>query len=212
MPEHPSIERGLSLLVVDDHRVFADLMTFALAGLPSVAQVTTASSAAAAAERLATESFDVVVLDAHLPDGSGVDLVPEALVHRGTRALVLTGHPRRGEAARALALGASAYLAKDGALSTLTEAVELATPDAPHVTPRFPEDELAGGSLTERERQVLMRIVDGDDATRIAADLSLSVLTVRDHIKSLLAKLGVCSQLEAVALASQAGLSAQTPR
>ncbi|WP_134322582.1 response regulator transcription factor [Cumulibacter soli] len=198
----------LSVLVVDDHQVFTDLMVFTLRGMTFLRTVRSASSIAQAREALLDEHVDVAVVDVRLPDGTGVDLVPFAATH-STRVILLTGHPRRAEAARAIDLGASGYLAKDGSLSTLTAALSYASPSQPHVADRFPEDSLAGGSLTDRERQVLIRIVDGQDATRIAADLELSVLTVRGHIKAVLAKLGVRSQLEAVALASRAGVSAR---
>lgn len=210
--ETPSPEPGTAVLVVDDHRVFTDLMTYTLLALPDVDSVVSAASVGEADRLLAAATWDVVIIDVHLQDGSGLDLVPQAAAVPGTRVLMLTGHPRRAEAEQVFRLGASGYLAKDGSLAALTRALAEATPARPHVAEAFPEDQLADGTLTDREREVLLRIVDGRDATRIAEELRLSVLTVRTHIKSVLAKLGVQSQIEAVAVASQAGLSAQTVR
>lgn len=203
----------LSVLVVDDHRVFADLLAHALGHFADVTEVRIATSVADARRELVDYSPDVAVLDVRLGDGSGLDLIAPATARTGARAIALTGHPRRAECERALALGASGYLAKDGDFATLTTAVRHATADQPMIAAiSYPEEMLADGSLTQRERDVLLRIVDGQDAARIAGELSLSVFTVRSHIKSLLGKLGVRSQVEAVALASQSGLSAQIGR
>lgn len=65
-------------------------------------------------------------------------------------------------------------------------------------------DQLA--TLTAREREVLAHLVRGRRAATIAAELGLSVLTVRNHIRAILHKLGCHSQLEAVAIARRAGL------
>ena len=198
-----------AVLVVDDHRIFAELLTFALTDGTPPHSVRVASSRAEAMAALEGARVDVAILDVRLPDGSGLDLIqPIRRHHHSARVIALTGHPRRDEAERALRLGASAYLAKDGSFDTLVRALAEATPARPVVAGEFPEDQLAGGTLTPREREVLLRLVAGDDAARIAAKLSLSVLTVRSHIKSVLAKLGVSSQLEAVAEATRMGLSA----
>ncbi|OUZ08886.1 hypothetical protein BHE97_12190 [Aeromicrobium sp. PE09-221] len=198
----------LSVLVVDDHRVFADLLAYALGHFSDIAEVRIATSATDARLELADRPVDVAVLDVRLGDGSGLDLIPVAMSAEA-RAVTLTGYPRRAECDRALGLGACAYLAKDASFTTLTTAVLSASNRAPMVVDTFPEDTLAGGNLTPRERDILLHIIDGQDATTIANELSLSVLTVRSHIKSLLSKLGVRSQLEAVALASHSGISAQ---
>ena len=198
-----------SVLVVDDHRIFAELLTFALTDGAPLRSVRVASNRAEAIAALDAARVDVAILDIRLVDGSGLDLIePIRRHHPAARVIALTGYPRRDEAERALTLGASAYLAKDGSLDKLVRALAVATPARPVVVEEFPEDQLAGGTLTPREREVLLRLVAGDDAARIAARLSLSVLTVRSHIKSVLAKLGVSSQLEAVAEAARAGLSA----
>jgi two-component system response regulator DesR len=61
-------------------------------------------------------------------------------------------------------------------------------------------------ALTAREYDVLRELGRGQDATRLAATLGISVYTARDHIKALMAKLGVRTQLDAVVTASRLGL------
>lgn len=196
-----------AVLVIDDHRVFADLLTLALEGHPTIGRVDRVSSIEAARDAVGASPIDIAVLDVRLPDGNGLDLIDPLLRHHPrARVIVLTGHPRRSESIRAIDRGASAYLAKDGSFDSLMAALVRARRDAPVITGSFPEDQLAGGTLTVREREVLLALVDGHDAVTIAADLSLSVWTVRDHIKAILAKLHVRSQLEAVARASALGL------
>lgn len=196
-----------AVLVIDDHRVFADLLTLALEGHPTIGRVDRVSSIEAARDVVGASPIDIAVLDVRLPDGNGLDLIDPLLRHHPqARVIVLTGHPRRSESIRAIDRGASAYLAKDGSFDSLMAALVRARRDAPVITGSFPEDRLAGGTLTVREREVLLALVDGHDAVTIAADLALSVWTVRDHIKAILAKLHVRSQLEAVARASALGL------
>jgi DNA-binding NarL/FixJ family response regulator len=65
--------------------------------------------------------------------------------------------------------------------------------------------------LTEREQFVLAELIEGHCAEEIASDAVVSISTVRSHIKSILQKLGVSSQLAAVALARRAGWSFETP-
>lgn len=203
---HVTHELGVVLLV-DDHQVFADLLTFALAPLPDVAEVLHAVDVATAAELIATREPTTAVVDMQLSEGHGLDVVTQIRAHHPRcRVVVLTGHPRRREAQRALELGAAGYLAKDGSLDLLLQVLRGAPAAGPVVEASFPEESLFAGLLTPREREILVMLVDGRDAARIAADLRLSVLTVRSHIKSVLAKLGVQSQLEAVAKASRSGV------
>lgn len=203
VPELAAPPGCLSVLVVDDHAVFAEALGLALdaEGLRCAAVAHTADDALRLARGTA---FDVAVVDHHLPGGSGLRLVGPLLALRpAARVVMLTAYPRADLAADALAAGAVAFLAKESALAEIVAAVRGATRDHPVVTD-LPEPPALG--LTPREREVLQLLAQGRDARGIARTCGLSLHTVRDHIKALLAKLQARTQLEAVVTAARHGL------
>jgi two-component system response regulator DesR len=192
------------VLLVDVHRVFTDLFEVTLGLQPDLRCVAVAHSAREGLAHAAAAEFAVAVVDLQLPDGGGLDLIPLLRELRPqARIVVLTAHPRADLAERALAAGAVGFLGKDAALSRILDAVRGAAAGRPVVdTPR----RLSRIELTHREYDVLLELGQGRDATRIAAALGISLHTTRDHIKSLMGKLGVHSQLDAVVSAQRLGM------
>lgn len=196
---------AVRVLVIDDHRVFTELLSLALDASPGARCVAVASSIREGLAKAAAHRLDVVVIDVRLPDGSGLDAVPALLaLHPDARILLLTAHPRADLAERALKAGASGFLAKEEPLSHLLGAIAAARPDRPAISSALPSADAAG--LTPREREVLTLMAQGHDPAAIARLLWLSVHTVRDHVKSVLAKLDARSQLAAVSKAIALGL------
>lgn len=212
MPTIPATETSLlRVLVIDDHRVFTDLLAFALDAAPHTACAGTAASLAEGLRKAEALDVDVVLLDVQLGADDGLSAVE--LLRRlrpGARVIVLTAHPSAAGAALARASGAAGYLAKDTRLDDLVAAIRTASPARPAIAPglvRSPFDE-----LTPRERQVLELLCDGRRSAGIARELGLSVHTVRDHVKALRHAFGVRSQLEVVATAVAHGwVSARRP-
>jgi DNA-binding NarL/FixJ family response regulator len=128
---------------------------------------------------------------------------------------VLTATQREEQIAEAVARGASTWLSKTRPVAEILDAVlavlageriligaerrELLARHENYLRTRAAADELLR-SLTARERVVLDQLIAGKQAAAIAADLVVSLSTVRTQIRSILSKLGVRSQLEAVAL------------
>ncbi|WP_214401070.1 response regulator transcription factor [Pseudonocardia lacus] len=192
-----------AVLLVDDHRVFADALAIGVTAQPDLTCVAVAYTAAAARAAMAPgTAVDLAVVDLDLPDDSGMRLVEEFAAHRPV--IVLTAHPRVDLARRAAGAGAAGFLAKDASLPEMLAAVRGALAGEPV---RSWESDTAV-HLTAREQQVLDGLARGRDAARIAAELGISVHTTRDHIRVLLAKLGVHSQLDAVVTADRLGLVA----
>ncbi|GAY11123.1 putative two-component system response regulator [Pseudonocardia sp. N23] len=187
------------MFVLDDHRVFTDMLSLTLGMQPDLRCVGVAHSLAEALRTAAATEFDVAIVDRQLPDGDGLTLLPWLrMVHPHVRTVVLTAHPRPDAAERALTEGAVAFLPKDGSLSDILAVVRGGTSASADVAPR--------PTLTGRELDVLRALARGLDAHRIAGDLGISLHTTRDHIKMLLAKLGAHTQLEAVVVAHRLGV------
>jgi DNA-binding NarL/FixJ family response regulator len=197
------------VLLLDDHRVFTDLMAIALDAQPDLRCVAVAHSVAEGLARAAETSFDVALVDIQLPDGGVLDALPELRTARPeARFVVLTAHPRPDLARRASAAGASGFLGKDAPFASILDAVrdtgvhDTAPADAP-----VPSDDAAARlGLTSRELDVLHELAQGRDARGAASALGISIHTTRDHIKSLRAKFGVHTQLDAVVSAGRLGL------
>jgi DNA-binding NarL/FixJ family response regulator len=201
-----------SILVVDDHRTFADLLEVALgaeADLECVGIATNVAQALSMTEALLPE---VVVMDVQLGDGDGIAATAELTKRfRNLRVIVLSAFVNTEIVQRAAKAGACALLPKDGTLAEMLQAVRTAPRGQFMVHPRLLTD-IAGSGLppsapiavlTPREQQVLQMLGSGAGAHTIARELGISVATCRGHVKNVLVKLGAHSQLEAVVIAMQ---------
>ncbi len=203
------------VLVVDDHRTFADLLALALAGqqdLECVGTATTAATALALAGRL---DPDVVVMDVRLGEDDGLAVTAELTARSAdVRVVVLTAHATQSLLERAAEVGACCLLPKDGSLEEMLVGLRSARRGGFVVHPTLMHTLMTGRrsidppppALTQREHDVLARLAKGVDARSIARELGISVHTCRGHVRSLLGKLGAHSQLEAVATAIKVGL------
>lgn len=201
----------LRVLLIDDHRVFTELLTMALLAGSEVGQVRVAASLGEGLAAARADTFDVAVVDIQLSDGNGLSVV-RALreAQPNCRSIVLTAHPRTDLAERAIEAGAVAFLAKDGNLEDVIAALRSAHRGAPRVCTSLASASAPVVTLTPREYEVITLMAAGHTAASIAATLHLSIHTVRDHISSLLGKLDATSQLGAVAMAARLGLLPQT--
>ncbi|WP_448613955.1 response regulator transcription factor [Modestobacter sp. URMC 112] len=211
LPDHP---RGTTrVLVVDDHRTFAELLSgaLAMAGMVSVGTAHTAADAVAMAAELRP---DVVVMDIQMPGQDGLtatrrirDLVPQAVV------AVVTAHRDPDWVVRAAQAGASAFIPKDGSLQEMIDVLTRARAGQMLVAPSTftgtrgatppPATAPAHPPLTRREQEVLDCLGRGMQVKAIARVLGITLETCRGYVKSLHTKLGVRSQLEAVIKAQQ---------
>jgi DNA-binding NarL/FixJ family response regulator len=211
-----------SVLVVDDHTTFSDLLALALEREPDFTCVGTASTVAKALEMVDDLRPDLVLMDVRLGDGDGVAATAKLTrLYPELRVVVLTAHTDTALMQRAADAGACALLPKDGRLPDMLQALRSARRGglAVHptllkalVTTQKPRSDYVP-PLTRRERDVLRMLADGSDARAIAKSLGISVSTCRGYVKSLMQKLDAHTQLEAVVIATNRGLvSVGSPR
>jgi DNA-binding NarL/FixJ family response regulator len=216
VPQQRTSTSTIDVVVIDDHRTFADLLALALAGEPDMNCVGTADSVEAGLCLVESVRPDVVVMDVQIGDDDGI-LATARLIerHPTTRVVVLTAHADRHVLNRASDAGACALLPKDGSLSEMLSALRTARRGGLVVHPQLlrkivgtvrPVGQSYVPPLTRREHQVLQLLADGLDARTVSKQLDISLNTCRGYIKSLLLKLEAHSQLEAVAIASRNGL------
>ena len=209
-----------SVLIVDDHRTFADLLAFSLNAeddFQCVGRAATVTDALRLTDELVP---DVVMMDIGLPDGNGIAATQQILErHPEVRVLILTAFVDQTMFARAARAGASAFLVKDGGLDEVLAALRGARAGTVIVnnellsTLASPARGGAHGptpTLTPRELDVLRLLAEGQDVRRIAKSLGITLSTCRSQVKSLREKLGAHTQLEAVVKATRAGLLEET--
>lgn len=154
--------------------------------------------------------FDVVLLDMQMPGANGLDTL-RALAERGVRpcVLMLSGHGDVGLAVEAMKLGALDFLEKPVSPVVLVAAIDEAAERYERRIAEVAARALARRRierLSDRQRQILARIVEGQPNKAIAFELGLSVRTIEAYRAELLARLGVRSTAEAVRLALAADL------
>jgi DNA-binding NarL/FixJ family response regulator len=199
--------RETTVLIVDDHRCFADLLSAALETVPGIRCVGTASSAREGIERVRELSPSVVVMDIQMPGTDGLAatrLLREASPQ--TAVAVVTAHADGEWVARAAQAGASAFIPKGGPLAEMIAMLRAAKPGRMSVASSLlrtaPASARSGlevrEELTLREQEVLGYIGQGLQAKSIARVMGISIHTCRGYIKTVYAKLQVSSRIEAV--------------
>jgi DNA-binding NarL/FixJ family response regulator len=211
----PAPAGATRVLLVDDHRTFADLLAFSL---DSEDDFTCVGRAGTVAEALAlTDQLrpDIVVMDISLPDGDGLAATGEIIArHPRVRVILLTAFGDATLVRRAARAGASGFLVKDGGLPEVLSALRAAHDGILIVNSRLlssmaapePQPRRGAPSLTARESKILDLLADGQDVRDIARTLSISLTTCRGQVKRLREKLGARTQLEAVVTAARLGL------
>ena len=205
--------------VVDDHRSFADALALAMGGREDVEYAGGTASVDGAPALVAAARPDVVVMDLGFPDGDGLVLTRRIRRHfPQTRVIIVSGRVGQVELAGALAAGAAGFISKESPLEEIVGTIArrhgsgfvVLGPSLDRMLREVVAGEVppaqSDAGLTGRERQILRLLSDGRTAAGISAELRISVHTCRGHIKSILQKLGAHTQLEAVAIASRAGL------
>ena len=211
-PSHGSSHR-LRVMLVDDHELVRQGINFLLTSDGSIDIVAEGSSLAEGMTLVRSTNVDVLVVDASLGDGSGLDLVRQTRAMRPRLGIVvLTMHDDDNTLLEALDAGASALVLKSGSADEVISAVKHAA-SAPE---SFTAAGLAGAlrrqanpdhpRLTVRETEVLNRLAAGDSVAAVAKQLYMSESTVKTHIAKLYDKLGANNRASAVMAAIRSGL------
>ena len=203
MPTEPTIR----ILLAEDQAMMRGALAVLLDledDLAVVAQVADGTEIVPEALRVRP---DVALLDIELPGRSGLDAAADlARELPQCRVLILTTFARPGYVQRAMAAGARGFLAKDGPVESLADAIRSVVEGGTVVDPELARHALrdASSPLTERERGVLAA-EDGSTIADIAVRLHLSAATVRNYLSSAIGKTGTRNKVEAARLARENG-------
>ena len=211
-------ERTLRVAVVDDHPVFRLGMVGLLGSLEAIEVACQAENAAQAIERV-DGSVDVVLMDLHLGEDSGIEAT-RSLVRAlpGLAVLVITMDEDDESVVAAMRAGARGYLLKSASPAEVERGIRavangevilgpaiasraMATLTSGRTAVRVPFPE-----LSDREREVLDLLARGYDNATIARRMVLSPKTVRNHVSNVLTKMGVPDRTAAIIRARDEGL------
>jgi DNA-binding NarL/FixJ family response regulator len=198
----------IRLLIVEDHPIFQEGLSFILASQPDTEEIASATTAAGAVEKFRLHQPDVTLMGLHGATGM------EALLNlraESPRARVIMLANAAGDAAiqRALRAGAASYVLKSTAKSELLKTIRSVCDGRrsipPDVAVRLAEH-LGTEDLTPRELDILTLIRDGNRNRQIARHLSISETTVNFHIRNLVDKLQANDRTHAIIIAIRRGL------
>jgi DNA-binding NarL/FixJ family response regulator len=202
----------IRVLIVDDHPVFRDGLTAALAAADAIEVTATAGDGPEAIEMARLGRFDVIVMDLSLPSMSGIDATARiSELPDAPAILVVTMVDDDDTVDAALQAGARGYVLKGASGEQIASAVRTIADGgaifgsriAPRVlmrTTQAPPAEAIAGSLTDREREVLALLAEGSSNAQIARALGLSVKTVQNYVSRILDKLQVADRTQAALL------------
>jgi DNA-binding NarL/FixJ family response regulator len=182
----------MELLLVDDHTIVREGLKRILEPIADSWTITEAGTGFQALEFLRRQHFDLAIVDLSMPGMNGLDLIRRIKAEwPATAVLVLSMHAEEQYALRAFKAGANGYVTKDGASAELVNAVRKVAAGGAYVSAGLAErviQQLNGtvevprhAELSDRELEVLQRIVAGERLTDIAEALHLSVKTVSTH-------------------------------
>ena len=213
--EPESAAKPIRVFLLDDHEVIRRGIKDLLEDEDDIVVVGESATAAEATARIPAMRPDVAVLDARLPDGSGIEVCRSVrAVDPTINALILTSYDDDEELYAAIMAGAAGYVLKEIRSSDLVTAVRHVAAGKSLIDPAMTAtvlerirngpgtpDELA--SLTERERVLLGHIAEGLTNRQIAEEMFLAEKTVKNYVSSILAKLGLERRTQAAVLASK---------
>lgn len=210
------MDATIRVLVVDDHEVFRRGLVALLgeeADLNLIGEASTAEDAVQSCRQLQP---DVVLMDVHMPGGSGIEAVSEIKARTSAKVLMLTVSEKDRDLLGAINAGADGYLLKNAKPSQLCDAIRNVAAGKGALSPEVTQSVLrrvartGGGesaaTISPRESEVLALLARGASTADIAKALTISENTVKTHVSRILKKLDASNRTEAVARASALGL------
>lgn len=210
------IAAPIRIFLLDDHEIVRRGIAELLSAQDGFEIVGEAETAEQARNRIPAVKPDVAILDARLPDGSGIDVcrdIRSALP--STYCLILTSYDDQDAVLAAVLAGASGYILKEVRASGIVDAVRQVAMGRSLIDPSVVEQVMSRirdgsptgnkmASLSEREREVLELIADGLSNRQIGERLFLAEKTVKNYVSGLLAKLGMQRRTQAAVFGAEA--------
>ena len=218
-PQHDVHAERIRVLLVDDHALVRAGIRALIEMIESVDVVGEAGNGAEALRSIEKLNPHIVLLDITMPDMNGLEVL-QRITSRfaGVRVIILTMHEAREYAVQALHFGAAGFIPKSAAAAELKDAIEMVMQGKTYVSAQTPQQTAARvvlnddkqrellDRLTPRQREILVRIAEGQSTKEIARALEISVKTVESHRSQLTERLSIHDVAGLVRFAIKAGL------
>ncbi len=202
--------RVIQVMLVDDHNVVRSGLATFLRAYDDLELVGEAKNGLEALNLCRKKQPDVILMDLMMPEMDGIAATQAILAaYPGIKIIAMTSFEEEKLVQGVLAAGAISYLLKNVTSDELANAIRAAFSGRSTLSPEAARaliqatrpSKQAWVDLTERERQVLGLVVQGQSNQQIADAMIISLATVKAHISNILSKLGVSSRAEAIAFA-----------
>jgi DNA-binding NarL/FixJ family response regulator len=195
------------ILIADDHAIVREGLKQIVSETADMTIAGEASTGQEVIEKVRKNKYDVVVLDISIPGRDGLDILKQIKKEKPhLPVLVLTMHPEKQYAVRALNLGAAGYLTKESAPDELITALRRISAGRKYISTSLAEilafkmernaDRPLHDTLSDREYQVMHMIASGKRLKEIAEELCLSVKTISTYRSRVLEKMGMKNNAE----------------
>jgi len=197
----------IKVFIVDDHEIIRQGLKMILKEEADITVVGEASNGEEALSKISNTECDIMLLDMNMPGRNGIELLSDIKALKPKmHILVLSIHPEDKFALRTLKSGASGYLCKDTALEQLVVAIHKIHTRGRYISTNLAEqlafeiipenDTPAHEQLSNREREIMLKLSKGQKVKDIAAELGLSISTVFTYRLRIFEKLQVGSNVE----------------
>jgi two-component system nitrate/nitrite response regulator NarL len=200
-------KKRIKLLLVDDHPVVRRGIRSCLSSLEHISIVDDAVNGQEAVEKVKALSPDIVLMDFDMPKMDGLEATRVIRKeYPKTRVLILSVHTKKDYVLQIIRSGAQGYVLKDASPADLVRAIEAVENGEPFFSPDISQIVLnqylaetgtdespAATALTNRERQVLAAIAEGQSNKEIASSLGVGVRTIETHRERVMSKLNIHS-------------------
>src|SRR3954464_293378 len=205
------VPRMTKLVIVDDHEALREGLATLLAG-HGMEILGAAGNVAAGLDLVEHATPEIAMGDIQLPDGSGIDLTRELLARRPDLGVILyTGDSDAELLYSGLDSGARGSALKAGSMDELLAAIERVAGGGSYVDPRLdrillsPRATAHVPQLSPREREIMHLMAEGMTAEAIGDKITVSVETVRTHVRNVIRKLQARNRVHAIAIALERG-------
>jgi NarL family two-component system response regulator LiaR len=203
-------KQSIRVLIVDDHAMVRSGLKSFLYAFDWIELVGEASNGAEAVAFCTANKVDVVLMDVVMPVMNGTEATQRIMdLGKPINIIILTSFHEQELVEQAMKAGATSYLLKNVAAGELAQAIQAAHSGRSTLAPEAMDALISaarqkpglGSDLTEREKEVLALLVKGRSNADIAAQLNISLATVKFHISNIFNKLGAKNRVEVVSIA-----------
>lgn len=209
---------SLSIVPAEDHRIVREGLRAILEREPDIGVVAEADDGASAVHLAQEHHPDIVVMDVSMPGTNGIEATRRIVECGSSRVLALSMHMDRRIVMDMMAAGACGYVLKDCASEELVTAIRAVAAEEIYLSRkvaaliveeciRRPPSRPTGGTLTNREREILREMSDGRNTKEIAFLLDVSVKTVESYRQQIMRKLNLYTVAELVKYAIREGIT-----